>query len=488
MSIPLKYNIVIVLLLILTISKTFAINTNISGSAKGAENLEIRFYYWDDYVTYKEVLLQKSKIDEKGNFQFNVNMQKNEVIYGFFRIMNFSSSNIFICSGKSYNIAFDTFDYKDPNRIYIPFLSKIELKYQINTADSSDLNNLIAEFNYEYNKFLVNTLKISPEKQNKTLDRVPKSKVDSFATACENNFAKYNNDYFDSYRKYTYAEMHTFLNSMSQKKIFDQYIFNQPVLLDNIQYMNFFSQFFEDYILSKSREINNRSIIENVNKKTNITALIDSLGADTFLRNEVIREAVLITNINEWYTSGLNQKNLINLLRTYSASTKFDLIAKIADNIVEIYTRYSPDKKITNFKFFNHNGDEICNDSLTLIPTYMLFFTTWSKPCLSELNALNKIAEQWKDSLRIIGVCMDVEPLKLYYFEQDNKFSFPLYHFNNNYVFAEEMSLQSYPQGILIDDKAHYIKHIAPLPSEGLNTFLTKTFVPSKAKEIEIGN
>ena len=52
--------------------------------------------------------------------------------------MNYNCSGMFIEAGKTYNIEFEDFDFKDPNRIYIPLLSSRNISFVL--KDTSKMN------------------------------------------------------------------------------------------------------------------------------------------------------------------------------------------------------------------------------------------------------------------------------------------------------------------------------------------------------------
>lgn len=482
-------SIFVLVIFILFIPSAIALKTSIKGTASGAENLQIRLYTWDDFITYKEILLENTDIDSAGNFNITINMHKGEVIMGFFRIMNYQSSEIFLCAGKDYEIKLDTFDYKDPNRIYIPFMSKIELNYQFSNLDSTDLNYLISSFNIKLNEFIIKTLNISSTDHRQVIKRQPRSKIDSFARAISKEYAQINNNYFNIYVEYAIAEMHMGMQSSSKERLFNNYFYKKSIHYENIQYMNFFNQFFSDFIIGISTKIAPSDIYINTIERTNLYGLIDSLGKDPMLKNELLREAVLLLNMKDWYSNLLfNKDKLLKLMKEYARYSKFDIQTRIAKNMIFLLSRFHKGNIAPDFTFKDIDGNYFNNDSLKEKATYMIFFSTWSKACLSELLALNKLATNWSDSIRFVGISMDNEPLKLYYFIQDHKFNYPIYHFDNNYMLAEDLSLQSFPHAMLLDNKGRYITHTAYLPSEGIHEYFQLLYSPPKEKDLDIGN
>jgi hypothetical protein len=61
------------LIFIFTITiSSFCATSIIKGEAKGAENLSIRLYVYDDFISNKEKLLKTAKIDSSGRFEFKI--------------------------------------------------------------------------------------------------------------------------------------------------------------------------------------------------------------------------------------------------------------------------------------------------------------------------------------------------------------------------------------------------------------------------------
>jgi thiol-disulfide isomerase/thioredoxin len=450
-------------------SALFAAKTTIKGYAPGAENLEIRLYKWDDYISFREVLIARAPIDSTGHFSIALNVFDKQVIMSFFRIMDFISPEIYIPAGKTYNIEFEKFDYKDPSRIYVPLLSSVSLKYTLKNNDSTDINSLIGKYNYDLSNFLMKLSGMHEGMQAKSIMRPPKTKIDSFAMEMNAKYIKINNDFFHSYFTYSLANLQLTTYSRSKKSLFDNFLYKKPILYDNVSYMDFFSNYFTDFIYGVSKKIPPYDIIVNVNHKTNLTGLIDSLGKDTLLRNEQIREAVLLLNIRDWYTSAtFEQDSLIKILHIYTKTTKFDLQGRIAENLAFMLTRYKTGAKLPEFEFKSIDDEKISRDSLYGKYTFMFFFTTWSHACLSELQVVEKLQNDWSDSIRFVAVSMDREPLKLYYFLQENAFSFPFYSFNGYYEIAEQLSIKTYPHCMLLAKDGSIIDYCTPIPSEGV--------------------
>jgi thiol-disulfide isomerase/thioredoxin len=231
-----------------------------------------------------------------------------------------------------------------------------------------------------------------------------------------------------------------------------------------------------------------QDINEHIHRKVNYLALLDSLGRDTLLKNEVIREMALILNAKKWYSSRtlyFNQDSILKLLEQEKKHTRFDLHAMIIDNLLFMLTRYRSGQPVPTFQFLSLDKKPFSTDSLRGKYTYLIFFTTWSKACLQHLKVAEEIQKKWKDSLQVIPVSVDLEPLSVHFFAREKKLNLTFYHFNGDYVGLEKLSVVSYPQCMFIDKNARFIQHVALCPAEGFDAFLTSFFEKRKPKEKE---
>jgi len=79
-------------------------------------------------------------------------------------------------------------------------------------------------------------------------------------------------------------------------------------------------------------------LISNIEWQVNYKALLDSLGKDTLLKNEVIRELVLLENIVDWSNMKLfTLDSLKTLLTQFYNNTKFNEHKIIIKILIKIY-------------------------------------------------------------------------------------------------------------------------------------------------------
>jgi thiol-disulfide isomerase/thioredoxin len=461
----------------------------IEGKAPGGAGLQIRLYEYEDFISYKEKLVAVAQIDSSCKFSFKLKIYENEVKMLFFRIMYFQTVKFFLPANVTYELEIDSFYYRDPLRIFIPILSSIELPVRIKNADEKDINTLVGALQTTYEKYVTTVLAEGRDlKYNLSFQRPSPSVVKQLADSLVYFFGQYENPYFKNFFTYTLAQFYLVTQYANKTQLYREFLYNKPFLYNNLAYIQFFTSMYDNYILTESKAIRMQDLNEHIHRKVNFLALLDSLGRDTLLKNEVIREMALILNAKKWYSSRtlyFNQDSILKLLEQEKKHTRFDLHAMIIDNLLFMLTRYRSGQPVPNFQFLSLDKKPFSTDSLRGKYTYLIFFTTWSKACLQHLKVAEEIQKKWKDSLQVIPVSVDLEPISVHFFAREKKLNLTFYHFNGDYVGLEKLSVVSYPQCIFIDKNTRFIQHVALCPAEGFDAFLTSFFEKRKPKEKE---
>lgn len=460
------------ILIVLTINTiAFCQSTTINGNFKGAEGREIRLYTIQDFITFSDTLLAKAPIDHNGNFSITLKLPKDKIYYAYFKVNDIRSNDLYLEYNKTYNLMFDAFDFEKYDT-YTSFLTRLYMNFTISNIDTNDLNFKISQLNIILNDFYAHNIKAQVEPTGGIINRIPKAKIDSLNALLLTKFSNYQNNYFNNYLKYSIAEIKLISRSYNRLEIFNEYIWNQRPIYDNVQYMSFFTNYFRDYIIN-STKIKTKDLISNIEWQVNYKALLDSLGKDTLLKNEVIRELVLLENIIGWSNMNLfTRDNLQKLLTQFYNNTKFDEHKLIIKNINKnLFSNYKID--LSKYPLITEKNDTVFLKHFSTKYILLYFFTSWCRPCIKELTAINEIYPQIKDSLEIIVISADRIPLNYYYFTKDYNFpNLGMYYFNQNYELLEQLKIVVFPQSILIDKSGNIINATMPDIKNGLIEYL----------------
>ncbi len=253
-------------------------------------------------ITYSEEILDRNKVDSSGNFSLVADLH--ETIMAFFDI-EFYRSYIFLEPGLTYKINCDSIASKEQFR---PYYQKDILPYSIEDDQGSGLNALILEFDNLYNDFLINNFDAIYKARKKNL-------VFEFREEMEVRYDTVQNEYFNNYIDYKIASIELAAVSVEKPELFMKYFHNKPILLNNVEYMNFFNQFFKRYLTAETKVIYRSDLNQTININPDYYSLFDVLGKDTLLRNERIRELVLLKGLMELYNNpDYSNENILQII------------------------------------------------------------------------------------------------------------------------------------------------------------------------------
>jgi thiol-disulfide isomerase/thioredoxin len=457
-----------ILLFSFFISSSFflcAQNVTIKGNATGAAGKMLCVYSWSDQLTYVLEKVASGKIDSSGKFEFTF---KNDKTFFAYLKIDFNQAPIYIEPDKTYNLDISCPDCNSPDDKTNPYLEPKQLYVTIKGTDSLELNNAMIRFNKLYDDFLLKNFILLIKQRNKTL-------VDSFKVKIDKRFALVNNEYFKTIVRYRFAMIEQSAQLNTKEGLSKKYFWNQPVLYDNMGYMEFFDEFFKGYINAESRHITRDDLERTINTEKSFPALLDSLGKDTLLRNEVIRELVALKGLGElYYTQQYDRTAILDMYRYVKENSKFSLHKKIAENYLNYFTKLAPGTAAPGFTLKDYSGQSYSLSELNKGKyLYLFFWTTWCIPCASEMNLIGKLMEKYGLKVEFVGISTDKEFMTYYYFMQKNKkFDFITLHWGNKTELLENYEVRAYPLFVLIGPDGNIVQCPAENPSGTLDALL----------------
>lgn len=469
-----RYTISILFISFWSIVNTIGQNTTIGGNAIGAEGLKIKLITSADYISDLQKKIDECIIDSNGNFKLKTSI--NEVIYAQLQI-GYLKGELYLEPGKTYKIKILQQNYKDDEK-ESPFLSKKKLDLEVNSNDTNDLNQKISRFNVLYNDFVINNF-------NAIYQRRDKGKIDSLQIKIIESLGKSTNSYLNNYIKYRIAGLEQMGRLKNIKKLYSAYLMNQPVLYNHIEYMYFFNEYYEKFFFNGNHSLKNDDLKRFINVERNYTNLLDSLGRDSLVKNEVIRELVFMKGLKELYYSKIyNGDNIIDMLSRFSLRTKFQEHKKIAQNLIETFIALKPGNKAPDFRLQDISGKTFTLSSFAGKYTYLGFFTTWCAGCMSENESVNELRKKYGDKVNFVFISADKQPLNLHYFLEKNKYEWYFLYSENNTDVMENYGVKTFPVFMLIDPQGKIVNYPALKPSEGIEIIFNQLF----KKEIPANN
>jgi thiol-disulfide isomerase/thioredoxin len=434
-------------------------NTTISGTAPGAEGLKIRLLTPADYVSEIPRQIDVATIDPSGKFSLKTSL--NQTIYAQLQI-DFYKGDIYLEAGKSYNISITQMNYAEEEKIS-PFLSKKKLIITPVINDTTELNQQISSFNQIYDDFLVKDFK-------QVYYRHDKLKIDSLKLKLDVLFGNSKNSYLMNYIKYRIAGIEQMGRFKNSYKLYDSYIANQSILYNHIEYMLFFNQLYDKFIFNGRHNLSEDDLQQFINTQ-NYFGLLDAMGRDSLVKNEVVRELVFLKGMKDlYYANNYNKDNIIAILTKFINKTKFKEHKQIANNLIIEFRKLKTGSKAPDFKLKNNKEETFTLSSFAGKYTYIGFFTTWCAACLNENDAIAVLKKKYGDKINFVSISVDKQLLNMNYYLDKHKYDWVFLHYGNNIELLENYNVFSYPFFILLDNNGNIVSYPALKPSENIES------------------
>lgn len=439
-----------------------AIETHIHGQLPGAKNLEIRLSTYSDLLTYTEIILDRQIINDSSEFTLSIDLK--ETIVAFLDV-EFYTFKIFLEPGGNYNLTFEEVEISNE---YRPYYQKEEMLCTNLTEPDPGLNLLIASFDSEYNQFLAENFESIYRRRNKTVLNTFKADIIQQNDTIENL-------YFKTYSSYKIASIELVAASFERGKLFNQYIHKVPVQYNNTEYMYFLNQYFEQYLTAGTKVIRRADLQAAINGQNSYLALLDTLGIDTLLRNERIREIVMIRGLKEFYYSkDYYSTNVIDILGQLAESSSYPENSLMATNIIKSIMHLKKGTDAPDFVSVNLDGDTVQLSDYGGKPVYLSFMTTWSNACLGEFRIMDSLYLKYGKDIEFITVSFDKDLETIQDFVVEKNFNWIFLYNGTHYDLMKTYEIKTFPVFALISPEGKILQFPAYKPSETIEEAFVK--------------
>lgn len=446
-------------LLLFIFTYTEAQYCNIKGSAPGAQGKEIRLIIYSDQISYLEKIIASDTIDAEG--KFNLKFINTSTIYALLDI-DFYKSDIYLEPDVNNNIEINLFNNTEKINFNNPFINPLSLDVRFIDKEKNNINTLIQNFNSIYNNFML-------ENFEKILKNHSKKNIEKFKNHIDTIFNNTKNKYFKNYIKYKFASIEQMSQIKDKSNLAKKYISDNPILYDNIEYMNFFNNYFNDYIgnIYKSERNNNFKASINNNSIKNLSEIINS---DTIIKNEDLGELVILHFLKQlYYYPDYNRKNIINILKQISENSKYERHRLIAKNLIKSLKNLSRGTKAPNFTLKDIYNKNISLSDFKGKYIYINFITKYSKYCKVDMEQISELYEKYNDKIEFISIYNDREAEK-----NNTNYKWTILNSFHNNELIKNYEVKSYPLYIFIDDQGNIIQYPAKAPDENIEYFFKK--------------
>ncbi|MDR0971097.1 MAG: redoxin domain-containing protein [Bacteroidales bacterium] len=451
---------------------------NLRISLKGDSTIvgkKIRLSIFEDNISYLEKEIDSLTIEDSVSY-FNETIEETSLMS--IKIDAFSY-NFLAKKGATYSMRILPFNFSISDSVNTLFY-KIPLPIVIEENSDNNLNSNIFIIDSIIEDRVVRLKNIRGLRNRKAIDSL-KAEVFAFANKIEDSYIK-------DYAIYSIGQMEYFSNGENEKQLKKELFYNKPILYHNLAYMDCFEAIFGSYFSMGNRAISHY-YLDNLLVETNYFALIDSLGRDTILRNEVFRELVFLRGMKELYANSLYEPMYIDaMLEKFIYQTKFSEHRKIAKNLLYFYSQ----RRHFGIKASEFSLKDIYNNYITLDKykgkKLILSFVKLKEPSsLRELNMLYSIKDSLQNDIEFLTISCDNTLDALYNFLVNSKvgtrYKWDFAYFDNKWEILKKYNVIVFPTFLIIDEKGNIISNPIRKPSEGsLLPFVEKKHINLQTK------
>lgn len=433
---------------------SYAQKGSIQGVIPGGENAEIRLVETLDYISYRLNVMESVLIDDSGHFSFDFEVAETKKVY--LEIEHYSMT-LYIEKEGSYILSFDSIDLVDE---YRPMYNYESLSCWVESEPKPGLNNLISKFNGEFNEFIA--LEFGGVYQRRNTNILKQFREESLE-----KFKEFEHDFLDQYIQYKIAGVEIAMAPAKKPELFVNLIQNKDVLLYHPEYMAFFNSFYDKHIYPDNRFIPRIDLYATLNQHADYFALSDSIGKDSTLRNERIRELACLNLLSELYFSpDFSKQSVLDVLDQIISYSKFRKHIGIAENLRSELTKLEKGYSPPNFNLPNLEGEEINLNNYKGKPVYVNFFATWSLGCLQELELMDSLREEYKSSIEFISISFDKNINIVRELAQEKGYEWEFLFNGRSKDLMNSYRIKTFPVFMLLDEEGRLVDYPAFKPSE----------------------
>ncbi len=440
---------------------------SLKGRAPGYAGEEIIFYAYTDHITRTEKEIFRFSVDT--NDEFSVDFLTGTNIQYIFSHIGTNYTYMYVESGEDYVVMLPGKTNKTPWERLNPYFEGTPTHIAVLNKDDSCINTLISRFDNMYEPLFGEPLIRLTVNRDQQL-------FDSIINEFDMEFSTSTNYYFDDYKRYKMALFGIISQQHSAKLLSDNYFLNDPVLYENVSYMELFNQVYNKYFQFFSRTPSGSRIFEDINKKRSLSSLKNTLQTDPVLGGGRLLEMVLLKGLHDsFYGSDFSRSALLVVLDSLAATTIYAEHELIAGHIREKVTRLLKGFRPPAFELLDSRGELVSLSDYHGYYVYLNFCTAASYSCLSEYDLLSRMIVNHKPYLKLVTIFIDDSYDSMLDFLSKYDYDWDFLFYGNQPSILKEYDIRMFPGYYLIDRDGTLLMSPAPSPGENFEVLLLRT-------------
>lgn len=252
-------------------------------------------------------------------------------------------------------------------------------------------------------------------------------------------------------------------------------LFSERPKLDNPGWWDLFRLLFDNYLtISSNNYFSQKAINLALSQPDNLTALDDTLGKDPFLKDEIVRELVILLSAKE-QINGVQSSNWERILTQLSSTSDFTSHRRLALNILKSSSRVKQGSlapsPIPGFNSFP--------DSLLGKPVYLIFNHQLCNTCQTQSLYMTEWQKKsyWPGRIIIVDLDITADPKMQIQTQQVIRVNG-----GRDPQFIKQWQIKSLPLYAIIDSEGRIVQFPAPEPGPDLENKLETLTRPKEPR------
>ncbi|MBK9420322.1 MAG: redoxin domain-containing protein [Flavobacteriales bacterium] len=457
----------------------------------------IRLFAYSDLFTLRTVLLAEAELDAQGNAMLSADVMGTRK--AIFRVGPVGA-DLYLRAG--------TYHVRIPppaSGEALPLGGTIRVDLEFIDLPALDVNALVSDLNERLDAFVAEQLatdnnagmnevaKVRAGKVKPTADsaRAPAqiftgpqwapARTDTFAQKLRKFYADVHDTWFQSDVEYGLAGLYLGPRN-DDRKLFERYLKDKPVLYDVPEYVRFFNGFYEGYMMRFGYAKAPDSFAAFL-RSANTDSLKTMLARNDFLRAPEVNELVLINGLYaEHGNKQLDPRGVLAVLQYVQAHSVFPENRTLAANMVADLTAMQPGQPLPSLRLRTVDGTAEDLSALPAGPVCIFITTPRCTYCEQELAALGQQVKEYGEYVQFVGILAKGEntDMSAWLAEHPDAMGLTWYSPTRTDELLEELRLVSVPAVYLVTDNI-LLASPGPLPSQGLTNVLFS--IKAKADE-----
>ena len=447
-------------------------NVVLKGQFENAAGKSVFLFKYSDPLSQREVLVDSATIDSAGSFELSAFVDYPRLMV--LQVDDYSQS-FYVEAGRTYRMRLEDFDWNIDERTNV-HIAPLALPILFDSLPTDELNIAIGRFDSFVDSFIV-VNRVYFDQRYRPEGRY----FDTMKNAIRKIDFGNKSDFFKRYVTYKLAEIEFELRVSSREKIFDRYVKNEPIRYYDENYMSMVLTLFANTVSHGTKKIRQHSIEEWI-AGVEVDAMVDALGVEPLLRNERLRELVVLEALWEAFfdRDHYEKDNVYAMVKHIGDASKFDEHHRLANHICDAFAAVEGSSvTIEGALLRDEQRNQVSLDSLKGKWLYVAFVRVDDANSVGEIETMahfrDTVYQMGADSVEFVTIVCDREYQKMYHFlnnrRHGGRYNWLWLHFDGNYRFLEKVGVVSYPTFAVFDPEGDCVDTYAPWPASG---YLTK--------------